>query len=133
MASAAHRIGPEAGTLRQPVSIERPAAAAGRDGYGRRLDTADTWTAILDCNASIEPVAGVEALNAERLKLVVSHTVVIRWAGVAIDATCRVIYRDPVQGVRYFAVRHAQRDGERIISYKLLCEEVVNPATDPAR
>jgi SPP1 family predicted phage head-tail adaptor len=110
--------GPSAGDYRQWITLQRPTTPGATDSAGQRLQA---WTDVGSYNAKVYGTAGVELTNALRLKAVESVMVEMRWNGLAIVPTWRILYNG-----RTLLIESAINEEERNIKWKLTCKEVKN-------
>jgi len=115
----------QAGPMRYQVTIQ--AKGVTPNAY---LQGQPNWTSLGLFPCSISQLSGRQAANADRLKVVATHMIVMRWPGFVIGAaTHRLSYVDAVAGItRIFNVRIADNVLDRYREYHLTVDEVKNPA-----
>ena len=105
----------DSSTLRRRITIQsRPATL---DSFGQQVST---WSNVLSCWASIEPLAGQELIAAQAISSELSHTVTIQYRN-TVTAAMRVIY----QG-RVLNIKSVTDPGTDHVALQLLCSEGLN-------
>lgn len=88
--------------LRKKVSIQRRNAT--KDTFGQAIQT---WSDVLVCRASIEPLSGRELVAAQAINAETTHEIVIRYRA-GITPAMRVLY-----GARAFNILSVLNQQER--------------------
>lgn len=104
----------KAGRLRQRLELQTADATA--DDYG---DEIPGWTTVGTYSASVSPLTGREAANAQQVKAEVTHKIVMRYVG-AIVPTQRFLW-----GTRVLSILWVRNIDERNREYEIYCQEVV--------
>ena len=105
-------IVPAIGQHRQRLTLEAPARTA--DGSGGAIET---WTALADVYAAVEPTSGGERVAADRISGHISHEI---WLRPRADLVPNLRFR---QGARIFLIHAVLAVDDRNRRVKCLCEE----------
>ena len=101
--------------LRRRITVQSRASSL--DSFGQQITT---WTDLLSCWASIEPLSGSELIAAQAVSSELSHTVTILYR-VTVTAAMRVIY----QG-RVLNIQSVTDPDTAHVALQLLCSEGLN-------
>jgi head-tail adaptor len=117
-----------AGPMRFRFDLMRKAAGV-RDTYGHARGTADQYTNLGTQWGSLRQIGAREAVNADRLKVVATHTVTLRYVRDIDPATDRLVGVAPsaVAG-KVYSIEVANDVDGRHREYQLMVQEVRNPA-----
>ena len=102
----------DSSALNRRITIQSRASTI--DSYGQQITT---WTDLVSCWASIEPLSGREIIAAQAVSSELSHTVTIRYRS-AVTAAMRVLYQS-----RVFNIQSATDPDTAHIALQLLCSE----------
>ena len=102
-----------AGRLRHNVTIQQDTGSV-RDASGHPTPS---WTTLVQCPASVEPLSGQEFWTAQQMAAGVTHRVRIRYYP-GITSQMRVLHRN-----RYLNIEAVRNLDERDIELELLCKE----------
>ena len=105
----------DSSTLRRRITIQSRTATL--DSFGQQVTT---WTNLVSCWASIEPLSGHELIAAQAVSSELSHTVTIQYR-TTVTAAMRVLYQGRVLNIQ------SVTDPETAhVALQLLCSEGLN-------
>ena len=105
----------DSSTMRRRITVQSRSTAL--DSYGQQVIT---WSDVLSCWASIEPLSGRELIAAQAVSSELSHTVTIQYR-TTVTAAMRVLY----QG-RVFNIQSSTDPDTAHVALQLLCSEGLN-------
>ena len=113
---------PQSGQLRHKLTLQSTPLAVNPDAYGENAGE-DQWSTVATCFGSVEPLSGMEAMNARQLKATVTHKIIVRNEG-PVKPGDRYVFE---QTNRYFVVESVLRMDERNAWYLIMATEYVKP------
>ena len=111
-----------AGTLNRTITIQQKGSVT-KNAYGEEVIT---WTTVATPRANIQPLRGMERIEAAQVSAEMSHRVRIRWRPVEIQPKMRILYVDPVEGNRVLEIVSVANISERNREIEMMCQELVD-------
>ena len=105
----------DSSSLNRRITVQSRSTAL--DSFGQQITT---WTDVLSCWASIEPLSGSELIAAQAVSTELSHTVTIQYR-TTVTAAMRVLYQ-----ARVFNIQSVTDPETAHVVLQLRCSEGLN-------